>query len=901
MDAVFKNFLNGFFTAFFFLVLLLSNPGFVYAAELNNSVSTQATVAFFADTTPTSSNPLVLGSGVSVNQSNPQIPSTQTTTNQIPFTTSSTTPTTTSIPAGSCSVSKLSPTEAKDIMNLTHEGFAGGVITTGTDANDSKARDIGDTSLVGTELGGNKAVKVEAPNYAASADKFSFLDGQSFTGPFGIGIIIDDTMRIGRCTNLSQSQCLINGEGLKVRTSGVGFKEDMVDAFKSVVGATKNVAQSQLSTSDYTKLRGNYVDINSNDFKTGTFGEGEAVSNSILTNQYTAKNATTCNNSACTISTYSTFDKYFNAWMTTDMVVSNIGPMLLQKSGKLLTQAYKSFGGDPLKSKFGLQIPQVLRDKITGLTSPMSLFGSHRDARFKAMMHESGLSSILEEKLVINKALWSSGAKGEVTKLTDPSSPLWKLSADKREKAFEAIEHLSAYARASISQLDEAKVTYDAAVKAAEAITDPALKTAAIKAAKVDYGMKAAVNLDDWDETLALDFEDWAKANDDLFSFGGYAVKKNGDWANDTGYVDISSGQPFNFKRVVQQFGATDGTGGSWAKWASSNDSSTFKVAADGASLQLYKIAPKEVIAENIGLQDLRFHLSKMGPSTYSIKFPDGTYRPLNEASIKYIEASPTLPGHVSIYNSGYVPAEPLTPEDFANRITDKRIVGRPKTAVRNLDDLKNGLIQNDFAPRKFTSLLDQQYAAEGDMVSKYYKQPVTGVYKGLVLPVLYWDFKQGFGNYSGNKDYSAFLLPDSWSTLSVTQGVDKVYSDSYIDFFVNEGSDQGDMFKRAFTAVPLVWTKIVQMTAETNQTVKDTLSKVSGGFFEGSGAMRDTVGDVAFYSHNENCSGCSEDFTFSNGYLQMGLAAPVQLKAFFLEANTPEEKIKTGTTLISY
>jgi len=906
MSNLSKEFLRGFFVALLAFVLFLSNPAFAYSLAEQSSSDYYSNVSF-AESTP--GEPLLLGTGTTgtggtgtgtTGTSGTGTGATGTGTTG----TGSTTPITplgsivpdynssSTVAPGTCSVSKLSPMEAKGIMDLTHEGFSGGSINDGKDTNNGKARDIGDTELVGKDLDGKQAVKATAPNYAASADRFSFLNGRTLLGPFGIGLIMDDTIRVGRCAGLSQEKCLINGQGLFVRTSGVGFKSDMVNAFESIKDTGKSIAEMTLSKADTNKMKSAYLDINSKDFLTGSFGSGDQLKNSILTNQYTAKNATTCNNSACVISTYSAFDKYFNSWMTTTMVVSTFGPMLIGKSHKLLTQAYKSFGDS--KNSPILKIPQKIRDTVTGWTSPMSKFGYARDGRFKALMQEEGIGNLIEQKLVINKALWSSGAKGEIMNLTDPSSPIWKFPPEKRKKLFEAVEHLNAYARASSEGLIDAQNTYYAAAKAADGIADPVVKEAAKKAAKKQFAQRAAVDLDDWDEVLALDFEDWAKANQDLFSFGGYAVKKNGTWANDTGYVDISSGAPFNFKRVVQQYGGD----GDWSAWANSADAETFHVAGDGVSLQLYKIQPKNVIAQDIGLQDLHYHLSKMGNSTYSIKFPDGTYRPLNEASIRYIEADPLLPGHVSIFESGYVPADPLTPDDFANRITDKRIIGRPNTATRNTDGLKNALIQNNYAPRNYTSALDQQFAAEGDMIKNYFKTPSTAILKGTVYPIMYWNAKKGFGN----EDYSAFLLPDTWSTISIGQGTEKIYADSFVDFYANEGSDQGDMFKRTFNSALVYWNKIIEMAAETNQFVKDGLSKFSGGFFEGSGSMRDTVGDLAFYSHNENCSGCFVPIKYLDNYLVLdGFSAPVVMQAFMLEASTPEEKTKTGSTIISY
>jgi hypothetical protein len=108
-------------------------------------------------------------------------------------------------------------------------------------------------------------------------------------------------------------------------------------------------------------------------------------------------------------------------------------------------------------------------------------------------------------------------------------------------------------------------------------------------------------------------------------------------------------------------------------------------------------------------------------------------------------------------------------------------------------------------------------------------------------------------------------------------------------------------MFKRAFTSIPFVWTKVIEMGMETNDFVKETASKYSGGWFSGSGT-RDVVGDVAFYSHNENCSGCVAPIVFKDNHLALsGFNAGINLQAFLIEASSAEQKAKTGSLLISY
>lgn len=865
-------FLRSFLACFVFFILFFANPSFAYVAENYSNLH-------FAD-----SEPLNLG-GNYVNNS----PTTPNLVGSNPTTLVN------SVAPGSCEVSVLSGEEAKKILDLTHDGFNGKKLTDGdtntSDTNTKKdVKDLGKTELVGRDNAtNNTAVKVDAPSVAAPANRFSFMNGKSILGPFGIGLIMDDTLRVGRCDYPAEQQklCKIYGEeNQSTRTSGVGFKEDLVNSFATIGTAGKNLAEMSLSAEDANKMKANYIDLDTNDFSTGSFGKGGLIENVLEVSKYEAKNSTTCNNSSCTISTYSAFGKYFNAWMTTDLVVSNIGPTLLNSSYKVLTKLGKNIDG----SKFAFA--QNIRQKYIDLTSPMSLFGKKRAELFKNIMKEEGMYEFLEKPLLIERSAWNSGAKGEIDKLLKADSPIWKFAPEKRKKFMQAVDLLRAYSKESAEGLAISGKRWENLKDAAESIADPALKADALKAAKIDYGRSVAGIMDDWDEVLALDFEAWLKDNEDIFSFGGLAIKQNG-FPDGQGFVDVATGAPFNLKRMVQTFRDN----GDFSAWATKTDSGTYKVAADNVSLQLYKIKPTNVVADSVSLNDLRLHLSKMGSNAYTVKLPDGRYIPLNESSVKYIESNPLIAGNVGIYQAEYAPDIALTAEDFANRLTHQRTVGRPKTAGRNLDDLHNGLVQNEYAPRAYTSLLDMQLAEESKFITNYLKNPVMGIYKGTVLPMAYWGFKKGFGN----EDYSAFMLPETWTTMKVTQGVDKIYKDSFIDFFVNEGSDQGDMFQRAFTSIPFVWTKVIEMGMETNDFVKENVSKYSGGWFEGSGT-RDIVGDVALYSHNENCAGCTVPIVYSNNRIALsGIYSGINLQAFLVEATSEEEKAKTGSLLVSY
>ena len=898
MNKLFDTFVKFFFACFIFSMVFLTHPAFAYTIEQNNSEQVMLEQIYFADpaplelggTNPTSTatpDPALTNPSTLPSLTNPSIPA-------IPSTTA-----VNQVAPGSCAVSILTPEEAKKILNLTHEGFDGKQLSDGNvaDSNTKKdVKDLGKTELVGRDNDGKTAVKVDAPSVAAPADRFSFLNGKSILGPFGIGLILVDTLRVGLPAESAQTQksnMMYGEDNLSTRTSGVGFREDLVNSFATIPALGKNLAQLALGDEDANKLKSNYLDLDSNDFSTGDFGQGDLIENSILVNKYEAKNSTTCNNSACTISTYSAFGKYFNSWMTTDMVVFNIGPTMLNASYKFLTKLAKTVGGETLGNKFAFA--QKIRQKYLDITSPLSLFGKKRAELFQAISSEEGIFEYLKKPLLVDRALWNSGAKGEVDKLLKPDSPIWKFTPEKRKKFMQAVDLLRAYSHESAESIVASREAFNIATATADAITDPLIRDEAKKLAKIEFGQKAAGIMDDWDDVLNLDYEAWLKDNEDIFSFGGLAIKQNG-FPDGQGYVDVATGAPFNLKKMVQTF-RDNGDFSAWAKPSAVGQSGTYKVSADGISLQLYKVKPTKIVSENVSLQDLRLHLSKMGASAYSVKLPDGRYIPLNESSVKYIESNPIIAGNVSVFESEYAPDITLTPEDFANRLTHQRSIGRTKTSAANMDDLHNGLVQNEYVSRNYTSLLDKQFAEESNFIKNYLKNPVMGVYKGTLMPIAYWGFKKGFGN----EDYSAFILPETWTTMKVTQGVDQIYKDSFIDFFVNEGSDQGDMFKRAFQTIPFVWTKVIELGMNTNDFVKENVSKYSGGWFESS-LTRDVVKDVAFYSHNENCVGCSGSLIYKNDKLAFsGFQSGINMQAFLVEATSAEEKIKTGSLLVSY
>ena len=60
-------------------------------------------------------------------------------------------------------------------------------------------------------------------------------------------------------------------------------------------------------------------------------------------------------------------------------------------------------------------------------------------------------------------------------------------------------------------------------------------------------------------------------------------------------------------------------------------------------------------------------------------------------------------------------------------------------------------------------------------------------------------------------------------------------------------------------------------------------------------------MGDIAFYSHNQNCSGCVGTFEVKSEYLHLDIELPVNIQAFLVEAVDSETARDKGTTLIAF
>ena len=286
---------------------------------------------------------------------------------------------------------------------------------------------------------------------------------------------------------------------------------------------------------------------------------------------------------------------------------------------------------------------------------------------------------------------------------------------------------------------------------------------------------------------------------------------------------------------------------------------------------------PIDDIEKNLSLFKEKVAINEKGEKIY-----------LNETSIPLLKETST--GTVKVYDAGWEKAEAISPEDFAGKLLHPRVKSRTISLFnKNADQLYQSLMEQGFVDRRYFSLLDKYITNEKNILQEYFS--VKGGAKWTLYPFAYWQAKRGFG-FEG---LSAYQLPDSWSSIIVYHGDEKIFDDAYIDFFSNEGSDQGDIFVQVLNKLPI---KIVlDEVSDKYNPVKKLYDSITGN------TLRDKVEDIAIYSSTPpECSGCGVSLnsekleTFSPAF-----TVTKKFDAYILENPQSNEAKEKGTTLVSY
>ena len=811
---------------------------------------------------------------------------------------------------------KVSPEEAQKFLDVLKSGFVGSDINSGSGADPAKKRNElpTDSLILQDPEDPSIAAKAKVENKEIEPFEVSHYLNTSIKGPFAFGLVLDDTLRAGKC-DAPDENCWLTGGRLKLRNSGKGIVAD-VKPIKDFLGGAYSKLKSQVTGEQYVDSKINFTSeeqaslatalVDSEDdgtpatIQSAKRIETDIIPNTILTQNFQANMATDCQD--CIISTYSMFDKYFNQWMSSEMVISTFGPSLLYQSKKMFGWVGRRglFPG----IKHGIE---DFRNKIAAnLETPGSILGNIRLHSFHDKLDSHGWREWWQTatngnadgsgypmiKTTEFQTWWGEQTKhgGFLDKMTDPQE---------RAEFVRVVKNGRAVARAIRYQYDKDFDAYKAVEKQLIGAGLNPLETPEGKEALINYGRSTAKFMNHIDDDLGLDAPEWAvhHVNTGLYDKG---VKTN------TGEIVDLYKEHRNFRIILQKFADS----GDFRNFE--NEISLYKTTyeTDGfGNLNLYGFDRKnfDVTSPPTPFRNVSFaniDRAYQGFNNVWAYTDYGELIPYNAATKDFLKTRQT--GAMPIYQGNWAKIDKLTPENLAERITNARVGNNLEYLNKNFDQMYNTLREKNFTSRRYWNALDKLIAQEDEFVRSYFS--VKGGLKWTLYPYGYWSAKSGFSNLGvGNtaEGFSFYQLPDTWTDVDIQPGSgnDKAYSNAFVDFFSNEGSDQGDLFVQVLNKLP--WKLVYDSALENWKTGKDMIDKVTGN------GLRNEVEDLAYYvTGPTDCANCTVNITATKS--NSAAAQPNDFRPFFVVENYPlnsymveiprsSEAKKKGQTLIAY
>ncbi|MFA4907904.1 MAG: hypothetical protein WC602_06540, partial [archaeon] len=793
----------------------------------------------------------------------------------------------------SCSTKSLTPQEIQLLKSeVNDKGVKMQKIDSGTPA-DKERPSLQQGKIILTDDKETVAIKEQLPSKEVAPVDFSAFLNQHVKGAFKFGLKLDDTLRIARCNNISPKSCAVDGGNLKWRNSGEGISSDFGNVWKDLGGifdGNKFVEGMTAEELETLKVRAEQQDKNSFEYVDAKRIPGNPVKNYIKADFFSAKMMTNCVDNKCAINTYSLFDKMFNSYFSANMVMSTFGPTLYGSTKKLFGW-FSRRGVDlsvvvpkPLKSvftnlkeKFQTASYSSKIGKASLLSSPADLYGTARIARAMTNINKYDFKEAFHAPLFPRDLkILGSGSYNGWLQSKDTQAFLESLAKDPvRKKAFyDVVTDFKGY-------FDTVKTVKTAEFSKAfgkgapvekylrsqglsssspnedilRALSSGTPEARAASTALREYGQNTTKIIKDVDEYTSMDLGEYIQTNQE-FGLSKMAVRNS-----ETGeFVHMPSNVRLfreNLENVYAETGTFAKAGGASA------GQNVAKLETDAAgSLKLFKVNPAGTYIRDISPADLEIAVTQGKYATTFAKLDTGELVPLNASSLSTIKAGTT--GNVKLYDAGWVDAGVLTPEDFSLRLVDRMdyYLGKPSS---NLSQLKGTLIERGYVARRYASVLDKAMADEQSLIKSYFS--VKGGLKWTLYPFVYWEAKRGgydIASLAGIQDFtqfSAYELPDSWSNIAYSTKGQPIYNDAMIDFFANEGSDQGDLFVQVLNLG--IWKQAVEKVAGIWPAAQQGIDKFTGE------NARSKVEDIAVYvSGPQKCDNCdvvlSSDKEFS-------------------------------------
>ena len=774
---------------------------------------------------------------------------------------------------------------------IENKGYSNDNINSGRGQNPD--RDVLANDIIVQTADDGSAVANQLPSAKMDTGEFSQLFNQYIKGAFAFGISLDDTIRIGQCNNPdsmgeSNRDCPVEDRAQSVRTGGAGVVADVKLAWsdlKDWIGidaATGNTGQYTKGQLEGLQEKAALEDENSLQTKS-IKRETKLLGNSVKTEDFTASMATSGSSSAGLISIYSAFDKYFNSWFSTEMVVSNFGPTLFGQAKKYAGWLKRrGWVWDTSDSKFMQWFRRTFYD-------PEGLAGEARLKQIANRNTKYGFGDFMTRGIE-GTGEWDSGyvfvkgggwrkamnewgkPGGMFDQMTDPvvRGEFFKQVRDLRQVA-----HSN---KAIYTYYDDA---YKAAIQKFGAAS-PEAKAALIDSARSNARIMLSMD----GEWLKLDaLELWLKEDVTGLYSKGLKVKGTGNFVPITG-----DSKPMN--RVQNAFADTglfDGT--------------DFATTPEGF-LEIYKVSDMGEFIGEAHIDDIQKNFAKYVDK--AIMTEKGDMVKLDQTSLSYIVQETGGTGKVKVYKADWVLDHVETPEMYASRLKNTRSDRIAGTFSSNMDKIYGALIERNFAgqSRRYYSILDKAFAQEQEILKSYFS--IKGGAKWTLMPFLYWGGKHGFGVEA----MSAYQLPEKWKEVKLSTGEEEIFNDAFIDVFAQEGSDEGDIFVQVLNKLPwqMVYSKVAEQFEPVDNAYKSITNPLSG--------WRREVENVGYFtSTSQECASCSAILRpmagsqqalldlqqKGRGKAEISFNAQDEMKSYFVEDVLTDEAKEEGTTLIAF
>ncbi len=793
----------------------------------------------------------------------------------------------------------LSSQESQNILDLLKTGFVGEEIR--GNANPGKTPDAEDREkleknaiLAEHPNDASKATQINVPSEKLNPFEVTQYLNVHIKGPFAFGLVLDDTLRAGRCSNYDSIECYLVGKNLKYRNSDDGLISTVkpltdIGAKLTSFFSDENESSVMLSPEEEKAFRENAelaaaLTTDSSDVqptvKTVSRLEKELTPNSILTQDFEAKIGTNCNDGKCIIQTYSYFDKYFNQWLSSEMAVSTFGPTLFNKAKNLV--GWTGRRGGVLRE----HIDEFLDNVRYRFEQPDSILGKIKLERMEARKSRNGWDEFWQSMTTGNSA----DGTGYPLAKTEEFLNWWAKQdhfiegikgAEKKAEFIRLLKDLRTFARVQHYQLNKATVRYKGIIDSLGGETANVLEHPHAKQAIREYGQSLGKFIGNYDDYIGLDLPDWFVRNPNvgLYDKGLFSVNTND-------VRDLFSDHRLT-RVVLDKFVDT----GSWKNFENEFHlyNGAFKTDGQG-NLLFYSFDP----ASATDYRALSY--SNLGPAAKNTnnifaRLDNGEIMRYTPASAKFIQSK--VGGNAQLVQGNWKQIGVLTPEELTMRIANPRIRGNFNKIQGNVDTMLKDLYEKKWVSRRYWNALDKLMAEEDEIIRTYFT--VKGGAKWTVYPFGYWWLKKG----ADQEGFSFYQLPDDWSTIFFSLGDEKeVYDYSYVDFFANAGSDSGDLFIKVINALP--WKSLVyDQISDRFNPAKDFYDYLSGK------QIRTEVEDLAIYMTGPNkCDNCTItiDTNPNLDYFRPYFSAKNQaLTSYLLEDTRSQEAKDKGTTIIAY